>query len=207
MNEQRKYRELVHKSKVLRENPTKAEQILLNAIKASKLSNQFEFQHVIFPYIVDFAFLNSQLIVEVDGEIHNQKSNSDDIRDHELARSGWRTLRFKNAEVLEDVSSVISRIQFETNFLKSKKPPDQSINKRAKKRPMVIPLPRLVYEEPVRPRYRTRAGKVSYRRTVPKGQPIRAICQKCKNPIADADPRVKFQGDSEITLWVHKSCK
>lgn len=206
MNEQRKYRELVHKATVLRENPTRAEQILLNAIKESNAFHDVEFQHVIFPYIVDFAFLNTQLIVEVDGDVHKQKSNSDDIRDHELAKAGWKTIRVKNSEVFGDLSSVILKIKFEANFSKSKTPPDRAIRKRSKRRPMVIPLPRLVYEEPVRPQTRTRAGKVSYRRTVPKGQPIRAICQKCKNPIADADPRIKFKGNTEITLWVHKSC-
>lgn len=206
MNEQRKYLDLVHKARVFRENPTRAEQILFDALKKSHKFGDFEFQHVIFPYIVDFAFLNVQLVIEVDGESHKQKTNSDDIRDRELERAGWKTVRLKNAEVLEDISSVISRIQFEANFLKSKNPPNREVKKRPNRRPMVIPLPRLVYEEPIRPQTRTRAGKVSYRRTVPKGQPIRAICHKCKNPIADADPRIKFQGDSEITLWVHKSC-
>jgi very-short-patch-repair endonuclease len=72
-------------------------------------SVKFRRQHVIDPYIVDFACLERWVIVEADGGQHAD-SVSDPLRDAYLSRRGFRILRFWNSDVLENPSGVFEMI-------------------------------------------------------------------------------------------------
>ena len=60
-------------------------------------------------YVADFACLEANLIVELDGGQHGD-SVHDAIRDAELKRRGFRVLRFWNDDVLNDLNGVCDTI-------------------------------------------------------------------------------------------------
>lgn len=194
----------------MRSNPTPAEARLRELLRKSESElPQFQFQHVIFPFIADFAFLSLLLIIEVDGDLHKKSVASDSIREHELERAGWKIIRFSNREVFDSPDEVLQRIKLVA--LERRKDgipvrPEPKF-KRAPKRKMVVPLPRVVFEE-VPGRYvRTRASKVRVRKALAKGEKAEIFCAICKNPIAMRDTRIRFKSNSDDVSWVHKSCQ
>ena len=86
-----------------------------------------------------------------------------------------------------------------------------AVEKRKKrtKRKMVIPLPRVVYEEPAITFSNTRASKVKVIKGLDKenGEKARIYCEVCKHPIANRDSRVRYwkEGNDEL-LWRHAVC-
>jgi very-short-patch-repair endonuclease len=65
-------------------------------------------------FIVDFVFLKQNLIIELDGGIHEVDDNPkyDEYRTQELNAEGFRMLRFKNEEVSENVDEVLKTILY-----------------------------------------------------------------------------------------------
>jgi very-short-patch-repair endonuclease len=51
------------------------------------------------------------LDVEVDGDIHDLQQDEDARRERALSELGLKLVRFKNDEVLKDVSAVVERIK------------------------------------------------------------------------------------------------
>ena len=74
------------------------------------LGQPYRFQYMIGNDIVDFAFPNQMLVVEVDGNGHAESVRRDQARDRSLARAGYRVLRFSNREVLTEIDGVLERI-------------------------------------------------------------------------------------------------
>ena len=99
-------------AKRMRQQPTLAEYMLWGELRATRLGVRFRAQHVIGPYIVDFACLSEGLVVEVDGSVHDypEAIAYDQHRTSDLEHYGFRVLRFRNEEVYEDVDAVAARI-------------------------------------------------------------------------------------------------
>jgi very-short-patch-repair endonuclease len=98
----------------LRRNMTRAEIILWQKLKDKKLFGiKFRRQHPINIFIVDFYNHAFKLVIEIDGEIHNEKDKIEyDInRTSELERYGLRILCFTNSEVIFHIDSVLLKIQ------------------------------------------------------------------------------------------------
>ncbi len=74
---------------------------------------KFRRQQPIGDYIVDFAGLESRIIVEVDGGQHNERRmrEKDEERTAWLKREGYRVLRFWDNEVLKNVDGVLEVIR------------------------------------------------------------------------------------------------
>ena len=127
-----------------------------------------------------------------------------------MTKLGFKILRFTNGEVIAGLDAVIQKVQFECRYRTSVS--KKTIPKPAKKlvkRKMVIPLPRVVYEEPFVEYSRTRASKVRTRKVLDKskGEVARIYCAICKQPIANSDLRVRHRkGQTDEVFWVHKSC-
>ena len=101
---------LIVRAQQLRTNQTSAEAILWHRLRARHLAgHRFRRQHPIGPYIVDFVCLGARLIVEVDGPTHD-KAARDRKRDQDLAERGFRTLRFCNNDVYENLDGVLEMI-------------------------------------------------------------------------------------------------
>ncbi len=97
----------------MRNKPTEAEKALWNVLCNKGIEGyKFRRQHIIGDYIADFICLKLNLIIEVDGSIHQLPENqaSDAERTKWLLSEGYRVIRFTNDEVLTNMESVIQRI-------------------------------------------------------------------------------------------------
>ena len=96
-----------------RKNPTEAEDILWQRLRNNQLGAKVRRQHTIQGYIVDFAFLEVKLVIEVDGEYHNKEEQKiyDDARTKFLNQFGLELIRFTNDEVINNTEKVIKEIK------------------------------------------------------------------------------------------------
>lgn len=98
----------------LRQNLTPAEAFLWNQLKAKKFEGKrFTKQHSIDQYIVDFYCASEKLIIELDGEIHNNPvaEEYDLNRTKCLTALGFKVIRFENRMVFENLASVLKEIK------------------------------------------------------------------------------------------------
>ena len=103
-----------------RKNQTIAEDVLWQNIRNNKLGVKVRRQHAVRGYIVDFALLEVKLVVEVDGEYHNEEQQKiyDEARAGYLKEFGLNIIRFSNDEVLSDIHTVIEKIKDEIQVQK-----------------------------------------------------------------------------------------
>ena len=100
-------------AKKMRNQPTDAERRLWQELSGKQLENyKFRRQHIVGDYIADFVCLKENVIVEVDGLIHQLPENqvSDAERTAWLNSEGYQVVRFSNDEVLFDMDNVLSKI-------------------------------------------------------------------------------------------------
>ncbi len=99
----------------MRKNPTKAEEILWHQLRNKNLGgHKFRRQHVIGPFIADFACLMKRVIVEADGEMHKnaEQKEHDANRDLYLTQvKGFKVVRFENKEIESNLTEVLQQIQ------------------------------------------------------------------------------------------------
>ncbi|HZM23921.1 MAG TPA: DUF559 domain-containing protein [Anaerolineales bacterium] len=108
---QRVTKEKLQLAKELRREMTPAEKILWNELRANKLGVHFRRQQVIAGFIVDFYCYKSALVIEVDGDIHDLQRDEDTRRENALREMGLRIVRFRNDEVVRDLSAVLRKIR------------------------------------------------------------------------------------------------
>jgi len=111
--------ELKYLRKELRKKLTPAEAFLWKQLQHKKLEGRkFRRQHSIENFIVDFYCSFEKLIIELDGEVHNNPTSEekDEIRDSRLQELGFKVLRFENQMVFQHLSSVLREIK--DNFKK-----------------------------------------------------------------------------------------
>ena len=97
---------------ILRRNMTLAELILWKKLRDRKIFNtRFRRQHPIYFFIVDFYCHEFKLVIEVDGDIHNDEISSeyDMGRTAELNKFGIRVIRFTNDQIIYNLDWVITR--------------------------------------------------------------------------------------------------
>jgi 5-methyltetrahydrofolate--homocysteine methyltransferase len=70
----------IDNAKQHRSDPTVAEKIVWEHLRAKQIDLKFRRQHLIDKYIVDFVCLEKRLVVEIDGKYHEQNKEQDDIR-------------------------------------------------------------------------------------------------------------------------------
>lgn len=104
---------LVDKARENRKNSTEAEDLLWQAVRNHQLGYKIRRQHYIDRFIVDFVCLSKKLVIEVDGEIHLNQKEYDESRTYELEQFGFKVIRFKNEEVLNNIDTVLSKIKSE----------------------------------------------------------------------------------------------
>lgn len=69
-------------------------------------------QEPVGPYFADFCCRKAKLVVEVDGATHSTDAElaRDTSREAFLLARGYRVMRFRNAEVYEEMDGVIETI-------------------------------------------------------------------------------------------------
>ncbi|CAG1013398.1 hypothetical protein ANRL4_04923 [Anaerolineae bacterium] len=99
------------RAKELRRQMTPAEKVLWEKLRANRLSGlHFRRQQVIDRFLVDFYCHQHELIVEVDGDIHDLQQEYDLERELYLTARGFRILRFRNEEVESNLQDVLRKI-------------------------------------------------------------------------------------------------
>ncbi|MGB7417506.1 MAG: endonuclease domain-containing protein [Thermosynechococcaceae cyanobacterium] len=102
---------IVAAARRLRLRLTPAERILWQALKKRQLGGlRFRCQHPIESFIVDFYCAQCRLVVELDGEIHDQQIEYDAARTDRLNQLGYRVVRFRNQDAIDDLESVLDQI-------------------------------------------------------------------------------------------------
>ena len=118
---------------LLRNNQTPAEEELWRLLRKHKLGGRkLRRQHSIGSYIVDFYCAAEELVIEVDGSVHDTAESvaRDDeaeglepegsvhdtaesvakVRDERLQHLGYKIIRIRNSEVFEEPQAVLQRI-------------------------------------------------------------------------------------------------
>ncbi len=100
------------RARELRKNSTLSEVILWKYLKQKRASGlDFDRQKVIGNYIVDFYCSKLKLVIEVDGDSHNDKYVYDSNRNKYLQSLGLTVLHIEDLDVKFRIDSVIYSIE------------------------------------------------------------------------------------------------
>jgi imidazole glycerol-phosphate synthase subunit HisF len=100
-------------AKELRCTQTQAEALLWEALRGKQVDGlKFRRQHPVSTFVVDFYSHEAQLIIELDGAIHDQPEviQRDTMRTNVFKELGLKVIRFRNEEVINDINTVIHKI-------------------------------------------------------------------------------------------------
>jgi very-short-patch-repair endonuclease len=99
------------RSRHLRRNATPAEHRLWYHLRDRRFVGfKFRRQHAIGPYIVDYYCAEGCLVIELDGDSHTGREESDRARQHWLESHGLKVLRFWNLDLSESLDEVLECI-------------------------------------------------------------------------------------------------
>ena len=72
----------------------------------------YRFQHLVMPYILDFALPDQMVAIEVDGPSHftTKGVESDRERTAKLEARGWTVVRCRNEDAVKDPVGTLARI-------------------------------------------------------------------------------------------------
>ncbi|MGK0421181.1 MAG: leucyl-tRNA synthetase [Polaribacter sp.] len=99
--------------KELRQNLSKAETVLWDELKHKKGAAKFRKKYTIGAFLVDYVCLAKNIIVEFAGK------EDEAARTEFFAKEGFNVVRFTNAEVIENVLQVVSKINAAIQFPKA----------------------------------------------------------------------------------------
>ena len=109
--------------KELRANATEPEKKLWSALRGRKAAGlKFRRQHPIEPYIVDFYCMAACLVIELDGDSHDNSLEYDLVRAAYLRGLGLEMVRVSNEDALQNLEGVVEfivKIAFESPKLKT----------------------------------------------------------------------------------------
>ena len=117
----------------MRREMTPAERRFWEAARGNRLGVHFRRQQVVGGFIVDFYCRELNLVVEIDGEIHDHQLASDREREEKLHGQGIRIMRFANEHIVDHLPNVLAAIRAAT-------PPPKGEAPRSKLK--VTPLPK-----------------------------------------------------------------
>jgi very-short-patch-repair endonuclease len=100
------------RARQLRREMTQAERVLWSELRGHRLAGlRFRRQQLIGGYIADFYCHEAALVIEVDGPVHKDQSDSDSVRDKAIVEYGIQVIRFSNDEVMQNLSAVLTTIE------------------------------------------------------------------------------------------------
>jgi very-short-patch-repair endonuclease len=99
------------KVRKMRHEPTAGEEMLWQRLRNRQLGGcKFRGQDPIDRFVADFCCPQRTLVVEVDGDVHDNKEIEDQVRSEFLEGLGFRVMQFSNARVLSACDSVLAEI-------------------------------------------------------------------------------------------------
>ena len=100
------------RARELRREMTSAEKLLWSCLRNKQLNGlKFRRQHPLGPFIADFYCAARRLVVEIDGDIHDLQPERDAVRTEQFEQYGYRVIRFRNEQVLNDIEDVLAAIE------------------------------------------------------------------------------------------------
>ena len=88
-------------------NMTKAEQLIwFNILKSDKTGFRWKKQKIVGNYILDFYCDELSLVIEIDGESHNDTVEYDQIRTNFLNSLGLSVIRYQNVDIYNNLDGV-----------------------------------------------------------------------------------------------------
>lgn len=98
----------IQRARELRQTQTLYEGILWKLLRDRRLEGyKFRRQHPLDRFVADFACVSAKLILELDGNSHDDRIEQDAARDEFLRANGWHTLRVRNADLMRDGNGVV----------------------------------------------------------------------------------------------------
>ena len=102
----------LERAKYFRSHMTYAERCFWNMARRNQIAGlQFRRQQVIHGFIADFYCNQINLVVEIDGGIHEEQKDYDKLRDQIINQYGIKVIRFTNEEIVNRSDWVLSRIK------------------------------------------------------------------------------------------------
>ena len=96
----------------LRNNSTLSEILLWQHLKSKQMKGyDFHRQKPIDNYIVDFFCYKLKLIIEIDGDSHDENMGRDKTRQKRLESLGFHVLRFSDRDVKQNIEDVLFSIR------------------------------------------------------------------------------------------------
>jgi very-short-patch-repair endonuclease len=84
---------------------------LWKELRANRLNGlHFRRQQVVHGYFADFYCHQQEMIVEVDGDVHDFQKEYDAEREAYLISLGFHIVRFRNEEVMKNLNGVLKKI-------------------------------------------------------------------------------------------------
>ena len=101
---------MTRRARELRQEQTSAETKVWRLLRDRRLGGlKFRRQHVIGNRVVDFVCLSARLVIEIDGDTHDDPE-ADARRTAELEHAGYRVIRFWNSYVYDPESRVMDMV-------------------------------------------------------------------------------------------------
>lgn len=95
-------------------NVSYPEKLCIEYIEKNGLDKKYSIvrEYSVFPYFVDFAFVNQMVAIEIDGSQHllPERKESDDKKDKLLNDLGWFVVRISENEIKNNIKEVFNKI-------------------------------------------------------------------------------------------------
>jgi very-short-patch-repair endonuclease len=103
--------ELLFRGRDLRTDSTFPERRLWSCLRAGRLCGlKFRRQVAVGPFTVDYYCHAERLVIELDGNSHNDRGRYDRERQEYLESQNLKVIRFSNDDVLQDLEPVLQAI-------------------------------------------------------------------------------------------------
>ena len=108
----------------LRKNQTSSERYFWNLIRNRKFNNikfyrqysiRFLYNNKYRFYVADFYCSRNKTIIELDGKIHENQKERDKFRDYICKSLGYRVIRIKSFDVMNNISKILLNLKKETS--------------------------------------------------------------------------------------------
>ena len=95
-------------------NVSYPEKLCIEYIENNELDKKYSIvrEYSVFPYFIDFAFINEMVAVEIDGSQHllPERKESDNKKDELLNELGWVVIRVSEKEIKTNINDVFDKI-------------------------------------------------------------------------------------------------
>jgi very-short-patch-repair endonuclease len=95
-------------------NVSYPEKLYIEYIESNGLDKKYSIirEYSVFPYFIDFAFVNQMVAIEIDGSQHllPERKESDDNKDKLLNDLGWFVVRISENEIKTNIDEVFNKI-------------------------------------------------------------------------------------------------